>query len=87
MAAKDKVIRPFRPPFSGFIEKGSPGEVEEGSRGTRVQKASGDLVTCPIPFVLGFPPYWASFMSFSASLSMQEALLWHADFGNMRGHA
>ena len=60
MAAKDKVTSPFRAPFSRFLEKGSPGEIEEESRGTGVQKAIGDLVTCPyclspwIAAVLGF---------------------------------
>ena len=59
MAAKDKVTSPFRAPFSRFLEKGSPGEIEEESRGTGVQKAIGDLVTCPY-CLLGSPPYWAS---------------------------
>ena len=47
MAAKDRVTIPFRTPFARFVEKGSPGEVEEESRGTGAQKAIGDLVTCP----------------------------------------
>ena len=60
MAAKDKVTSPFRAPVARFVEKGSPGEVEEESRGTGMQKAIGDLATCPyclspwIAAILGF---------------------------------
>ena len=47
IVAKDRVTSPLRAPFARFIERGSPGEVEEESRGTGAQKAIGDLVTCP----------------------------------------
>ena len=47
IAAKDRVTSPLRAPFTRFVERGSPGEVEEESRGTGAQKAIGDLVTCP----------------------------------------
>ena len=47
LIAKDKVIAPFRAPFAKFIKSDGAGEVEEEARGAGLQKAVGDLVTCP----------------------------------------
>lgn len=44
---KDKVTAPFRAPFAKFVKPDGAGEVEEEARGTGMQKAIGDLVTCP----------------------------------------
>lgn len=44
---KDKVTAPFRAPFAKFVKSDGAGEVEEEARGTGLQKAIGDLATCP----------------------------------------
>jgi hypothetical protein len=45
--SKDSVTSPLRAPFTRFEESSGPGELKEGVRGTGVQKAVGELVTCP----------------------------------------
>ncbi|HSH39156.1 MAG TPA: DUF1360 domain-containing protein [Chthoniobacterales bacterium] len=47
LITKDWVTSPFRAPFVKFDKKAGAGEVEESARGTGMQKAVGDLVTCP----------------------------------------
>ncbi|HEY2800865.1 MAG TPA: DUF1360 domain-containing protein [Chthoniobacterales bacterium] len=48
---KDKVTAAFRAPFTEIEGKGGAGELEEHSRGRGIQRAIGDLITCP--FCLG----------------------------------
>ena len=47
LIAKDRVTAPFRAPFTKFVKDDGAGEVEEESRGEGMQKAVGDLGTCP----------------------------------------
>ena len=47
LIAKDKVLSFLRAPFARFEEAGGPAEVEEAARGRGVQRAIGELVTCP----------------------------------------
>jgi hypothetical protein len=47
IVTKDKVLAPFRSPFTTFVETAGAGEVKETSRGDGLQKAVGDLLTCP----------------------------------------
>ena len=45
--AKDAVASPLRAPFTRFKGAAGPGEVNEDVRGQGVQKAAGELVSCP----------------------------------------
>lgn len=45
--SKDRVTSPFRAPFTEYEESASASEVKEKSRGAGLQRALGDLVTCP----------------------------------------
>lgn len=47
LIAKDRVTSPFRAPFARFKKEARGGELEEESRGSGLQRAIGDLVTCP----------------------------------------
>lgn len=47
LIAKDRVTSPFRAPFARFEKSAGGGEVDEQPRGTGMQRAIGDLVTCP----------------------------------------
>ncbi len=47
LIAKDKVTTPLRAPFARFEGDAPQGEVDERARGTGVQKAVGELLTCP----------------------------------------
>lgn len=47
LISKDRVTSPFRAPFAKFVESAGAGEVEEEARGRGMQKAIGELVTCP----------------------------------------
>jgi hypothetical protein len=47
LLAKDKVTAALRAPFTEYEEKGGPAEVEERPRGKGLQRAVGELVTCP----------------------------------------
>lgn len=47
LIAKDRVTSPFRAPFARFEKSAGGGEVDEEPRGTGMQRAIGDLVTCP----------------------------------------
>ena len=51
LLSKDPVTSPFRAPFTRFAGTTGPAELKEEVRGTGVQKAIGELVTCP--FCLG----------------------------------
>ena len=53
---KDWVTSPLRAPFVEYIESAGGGEVNERSRGRGLQRAVGDLLTCPwciAPWVAG----------------------------------
>jgi len=45
--SKDKVLSFVRAPFTRYQGPGAPGEVEEEPRGTGLQLAVGELLTCP----------------------------------------
>jgi hypothetical protein len=45
--SKDAVTSPLRAPFTKFEGSSAPGELKEQVRGTGVQKAVGELITCP----------------------------------------
>ena len=47
LVTKDKVTSVARAPFTEYEGAGDPGEVEEHARGHGVQKAVGELLTCP----------------------------------------
>ena len=47
LLAKDAVTSPLRAPFTRFEEPAGDGEVNESVRGTGVQHAIGELLTCP----------------------------------------
>ena len=44
---KDWVTSPLRAPFTRYQKSAGGGEVEERSRGDGIQRAIGDLLTCP----------------------------------------
>jgi hypothetical protein len=45
--SKDKVLGPLRAPFTQFQEPSGAGEIEDAARGEGLQKAVGELLTCP----------------------------------------
>lgn len=45
--AKDRVTSPFRAPFVSYEGPGKTNELKEKPRGTGMQRAVGDLLTCP----------------------------------------
>jgi hypothetical protein len=47
LITKDMVTSPLRAPFTEYKESAGAGEVNEKSRGEGVQRAIGDLLTCP----------------------------------------
>jgi hypothetical protein len=47
LIAKDKVSSAVRAPFAEVEGRSGPGEVSSRSRGTGLQRAIGDLITCP----------------------------------------
>jgi len=47
LISKDRVTSPLRAPFTEYQEPSSASEVTEKSRGTGLQRALGDLITCP----------------------------------------
>ena len=50
LATKDKVTGFVRAPFARFVEEGDGAEVNEAPRGEGIQRAIGELVTCPFCF-------------------------------------
>jgi hypothetical protein len=53
---KDWVTSPIRAPFTEYVQSSGGGEVDERSRGEGLQRAVGDLLTCPwciAPWVAG----------------------------------
>ena len=47
LMARDRVTSPLRAPFTSFEDFASADEVEEAPRGSGLQLALGELVTCP----------------------------------------
>jgi len=47
LLAKDPVTSPLRAPFTAYQGTSGPAELSEEARGEGVQKAVGELVTCP----------------------------------------
>ncbi len=46
--SKDAVTSPMRAPFTEFVGASAPGELTEEVRGTGLQHAAGELITCPM---------------------------------------
>ena len=63
LITKDRVTSPFRAPFAKFVESEGAGEIEDDARGEGMQKAVGELITCPFcmsPWVAaGIATGWA----------------------------
>jgi Protein of unknown function (DUF1360) len=47
LIAKDKVTSPLRAPFARYKGEAGPGEVSEEPRGSGLQLAIGEMLTCP----------------------------------------
>ena len=47
LLSKDRVTSPLRAPFTEYEGAAEASEVQEHSRGTGLQRAIGDLITCP----------------------------------------
>jgi hypothetical protein len=47
LISKDRVTSPLRAPFTEYEAPASASDVKEKSRGTGLQRALGDLITCP----------------------------------------
>jgi len=45
--ATDRVTSPLRAPFTEYVEPAGQSEIKEKVRGTGMQRAVGDLLTCP----------------------------------------
>ncbi len=45
--ALDRVTSPLRAPFTEYVEPAGQSEIKEKVRGTGMQRAVGDLLTCP----------------------------------------
>jgi len=45
--AKDRVTSPLRAPFTEYVELAGQSEIKEKVRGRGMQRAVGDLLTCP----------------------------------------
>ncbi|MGA7613877.1 MAG: DUF1360 domain-containing protein [Thermoanaerobaculia bacterium] len=56
IVTRDWITSPIRAPFTEFNESTGSGEVSETSRGSGLQRAIGDLLTCPFctgPWIAG----------------------------------
>ncbi len=47
LISSDRVTSPLRAPFTEYVEPAGASEVKEKVRGTGLQRAIGDLLTCP----------------------------------------
>jgi Protein of unknown function (DUF1360) len=47
LVTKDRVTSPFRAPFTRLVRDSGSGEVDEEARGRGLQRAVGQLLTCP----------------------------------------
>ena len=47
LISSDRVTSPLRAPFAEYVEPAGASEVKEKVRGTGMQRAIGDLLTCP----------------------------------------
>jgi len=63
--SKEAVTSPLRAPFTHFVECAGEGEVNETARGEGMQKAIGELLTCP--FCLGM--WVAAFFAYGLVLA------------------
>jgi Protein of unknown function (DUF1360) len=96
LLTRDMVTSPLRAPFTTFEGNAGEGEVQEGARGTGLQHALGELLTCPFCFgqwvlaVLAYGlvtrPRPTRFLAgLCASLTLADFL--HAAYGVARKHA
>ncbi len=64
LISSDRVTSPLRAPFTEYVEPAGTSEVKEKVRGTGMQRAIGDLLTCP--YCLG--PWVATALAFGMVL-------------------
>ncbi len=64
LISSDRVTSPLRAAFTEYVEPAGASEVKEKVRGTGIQRAIGDLLTCP--FCLG--PWVATALTFGLAL-------------------
>jgi len=64
LISSDRVTSPLRAPFTEYVEPAGTSEVKEKVRGTGMQRAIGDLLTCP--YCLG--PWVATALTFGLLL-------------------
>lgn len=64
LISSDRVTSPLRAPFAEYVGPAGASEVKEKVRGTGIQRALGDLLTCP--FCLG--PWVATALTFGLVL-------------------
>ncbi len=64
LISSDRVTSPLRAPFTEYVAPAGASEVKEKVRGTGLQRAIGDLLTCP--FCLG--PWVATALTFGLVL-------------------
>lgn len=69
IVARDRVLSPFRAPFTTFEKLAGAGEVEETARGTGLRRAIGELLTCPYCLA----PWVASGLSIAALVGPRKA--------------
>ena len=60
LISSDRVTSPLRAPFTEYVAPAGASEVKEKVRGTGIQRAIGDLLTCP--YCLG--PWVATALTF-----------------------
>ncbi len=65
LISSDRLTSPLRAPFTEYVEPAGASEVKEKVRGAGMQRAIGDLLTCP--FCLG--PWVATALTFGLVLT------------------
>ncbi len=65
LISSDRVTSPLRAPFTEYVEPAGASEVKEKVRGTGMQRAIGDLLTCP--YCLG--PWVATALTFGLTVT------------------
>ncbi len=65
LISSDRVTSPLRAPFTQYVAPAGTSEVKEKVRGTGIQRAIGDLLTCP--YCLG--PWVATALTFGLVLT------------------
>jgi hypothetical protein len=69
IVAKDRVLAPLRAPFTTYEASSGAGEIEDTARGQGLQKAIGELLTCPYCLA----PWIAGMLSVGALVAPRKA--------------